>query len=66
MAESALVDCPKCGSPNTTPVKTWARGSGKAKMTIEHYVCSCGQSFVSWKDLRTGKLKVMAGKGAKG
>jgi hypothetical protein len=34
-------------------------------MRVEHYVCRCGQSFMSWVDPKTGELKVMPGKGPK-
>jgi hypothetical protein len=60
-----LVDCPNFGSDNTSPVKAWTRGSGDRAMHIEHYVCACGQSFISWVEPKTGKLKVMPGKGPK-
>lgn len=55
--------CPKCGTDNK-PSTQWTGGAKTSKpMKVQRFVCSsCGTSYVSWKDSKTGETKTMTRK----
>ena len=59
-----MVKCPKCGTDNRTPASKWVGGAKTRKpMSVTRFVCSsCGTSYVTWLDSKTGDLKVMTRK----
>jgi len=56
--------CPKCGTDNIEPATQWKAGAKTSKpMKVQRFVCSsCGTSYVSWKDPKTGEMKTMTRK----
>ena len=53
--------CPKCGKENGKPVREWVGGARTDKpMKVQRHICSsCGTSYVSWTDSKTGEAKTM-------
>ncbi len=61
-----MVRCPNCGTEVAEPTGNWTGGSKTRKpMKVQKFVCtSCGTTFVSWRDSKTGEVRAMArGKG---
>jgi predicted nucleic-acid-binding Zn-ribbon protein len=60
-----MAKCPKCGVENGRPAREWVGGAKTSKpMKVQRFVCSsCGTSYVTWVDSKTGALKVMTRKG---
>ena len=60
-----LGKCPKCGKENRTAAREWVGGDRTSSpMKVQRFVCaSCGTSYVTWTDSKTGAVKTMTRKG---
>ena len=59
-----MVGCPSCGKENRKPAREWVGGAKTSgPMNVQRFVCaSCGTSYVTWTDSKTGSVKTMVRK----
>lgn len=59
-----MAKCPKCGKGNSGPASAWTGGAKtRSPMKVQRFVCSsCGTSYVTWKDSKTGVVRTMTRK----
>jgi len=60
-----LAKCPGCGKENRKPAREWVGGAKTSKpMKVQRFKCaSCGTSYVTWTDSKTGVVRTMTRKG---
>ena len=56
-----MIECPSCGKENRKPAREWVGGAKTSgPMNVQRFVCaSCGTSYATWTDSKTGAVKTM-------
>ena len=56
-----MIECPSCGKENRKPAREWEGGAKTSgPMNVQRFVCaSCGTSYATWTDPKTGAVKTM-------